>query len=112
MRLVRLFFLSARSANSTSFALSSTSRISTMLSVISGASDKSEIERCAFIHFRLGPEAPAVPVNNALGSRQADARAFKFFGTMQALKDAKELMGVLHIETSAIIPNVVDGSAT
>src|SRR5438477_565822 len=107
MRLVRLCLLKAWSVNSTSFGLSSTSRISTICSVIR-ASIKSKVKCRAFVYFSLGPDAPAVAVDDALHDGQADARAFVILGAVQPLEDAEEFVGILHIETHAVVFDKVD----
>ena len=47
------------------------------------------MESCTFIHGPGGPDAATVPVNDALHSRQADARTFEFTRGMEALKGAE-----------------------
>ena len=55
------------------------------------------------VYGGIGPHTPAMLFNNALDNRQTDARAFKFFLAVQALKNAKKFIGILHIESGPVI---------
>ena len=44
-----------------------------------------------------------MPVNDALYGRQADSSAFIFVDTMQPLKRTKQLVGIGHIKSRAVI---------
>src|SRR5258708_27208612 len=59
----------------------------------------------ALVEFRLGPDAAAVLVNNALADGQPHAGAFKVLRPVHALENAEELAGVFHIEAGAIVAN-------
>ncbi len=48
-----------------------------------------EVKRCAVIDLRLGPDAPTVPVDDALDGCQPNASAGKFSGFVHTLKSAK-----------------------
>src|SRR4051812_37338219 len=41
--------------------------------------------------------------DNAADVRQTDSRAFKLLGTVQTLENAEKFLGVLHLETHAIV---------
>ena len=70
-----------------------------------------EIEGGALIDLGFGPDAAAVAVQDALHQGQADAGALVIFHRMQALEDAKQLVGVLHVEADAVIADEIDGFA-
>ena len=65
----------------------------------------SKVERRPFARTRFRPDAPAVTVDDALDGCQADARAGKLGGGVQALECAKHLVGIRHVETRAIVTN-------
>src|SRR5215469_4635465 len=44
-------------------------------------------------------------VDDPLNGSQSYSSAFKLFGKMQALKDAKQLVHISHIEAGAIVPH-------
>jgi hypothetical protein len=67
-----------------------------------------EPEGRSFIDFRLGPDAATMLANDELHRGQADPRAFEILVPVQALKDAKEFVFVLHVETHAIVTNEED----
>ena len=67
-----------------------------------------KIEGRTFIHFRLGPHTPAMAVDDALDDGQPHTGAFELTEAVQALKDPKEFMGVLHIKADPIIAHIVD----
>ena len=67
-----------------------------------------EIKTGAVTHLALGPNAPAVAMNDPLDNGQADAGAFKLVFTVQALKDAKKFINVLRIEAGSVIAHGVD----
>src|SRR5437588_3531784 len=58
--------------------------------------------------FRLGPDASAVARDDALDDREADAGAGKLVLPMQALKDAKQLVVVAHVEARAVVAHAVN----
>src|SRR5437588_4984149 len=70
---------------------------------------KRKIKRCALVFFCLRPDPSAMPSNDAINECQAHAGAFEFTGPVQALKNAKQLVGMFHLETDAVIPDE-DGS--
>src|SRR5919197_4334909 len=92
-RLARLCCLRLCSANSTSFGLSSMSRISTVRSAMGRLSFQREEKHGAAVELRLSPDTPAVAVDDALHNRQADAGACIVLGTVQPLEHPKELVG-------------------
>src|SRR5574341_2527334 len=82
--------LSAMRISSSSSGLSSTSKI--IFSVMSILS-KYKVKSCALVHGSLGPDAPAVAVDDALNGRQPHARAGKLVHRVQALERAEEFVG-------------------
>src|SRR5579859_2531734 len=120
MWLARLFSRRASSVNSTSFGLSSTSKISTPFSCIESGitislcvsciemviwifwwgriAVQGEVERCTLINRAFGPHAPAMPTNDPLHEGKADSRTFKIFGAVQTLENAKQFIIVGHVE--------------
>src|SRR6202162_579869 len=60
-----------------------------------------EVERCASIDGRLGPDAPAMALDDSLHDGEADTGAFEVLGAMHSLKYAEQLAGVLGIEADA-----------
>ena len=61
------------------------------------------------IHRRLGPDAAAVAVHDALDRGQADARARKLRGFVQALKGPEQLVRIGQVKTRAVIPDKENG---
>src|SRR5919206_1152010 len=110
-RLARLCCLRLCSANSTSFGLSSTSRISTVWSGMGRLSFQRKEKRGAAVGLRLGPDAPAMVVDDALHDREAHSRAGIVLGPVQPLEHPKELVGVAHVEAGAVVAHKVDGFA-
>ena len=53
----------------------------------------------------FGSYRPAMAVNDALDGRKADPGAFEFVNPMQPLKDAEQLVGILHVETDTVVPH-------
>src|ERR1035437_8433180 len=105
-RLARLLSASASSVNSASLGLSSASRIcfsSAMVSLLFAW--QREIERSALVDYSLGPDAAAMTGDNALNIGQANPGSLEFLLGMQALKYAKELVGVLHVKAYSVIRN-------
>src|ERR1700674_866074 len=100
----RLAVLKACSVSLTSLGLSSTSRMSVCSSIMRRPLH-GEVERCPSIDRRLGPNAPAVALDDALHDRQADAGAFEILRAMQPLKHAEKLVGILHVEADAVVAN-------
>src|SRR6266436_3434911 len=64
-----------------------------------------EEEGSALPDRRLGPDATAVVGDEPLHNCQTDAGAWELRITMQTLKRDEELVGVLHRESRAIVPN-------
>src|SRR5207248_630785 len=62
-----------------------------------------KIKGRAFVDLTLGPGSAAVPVDDAPHIGQADANAIEFLGPVQALEHAKQLAGILHIETGPVV---------
>src|SRR5256885_4895750 len=104
---------SERSASSTSTSESSTKsswiRFLSMglfahrfLGFLRGGLEREE-EDGSLADFRFGPDAPAVPVHDALHGRKPDAGSRVFGRGMQALKRAEELVGVGHVEARSVV---------
>ena len=62
-----------------------------------------EIERRAAIRLGLRPYPAAMPGDDTAYISKTDAGALELLGAMQALKDAEELAGVLHVEAHAVV---------
>src|SRR5919204_6407796 len=91
-RLARLCCLKLCSASSTSFRLSSTSRMSTVWSGMGRLSFQRKEKRGAAVGLRLGPDTPAVAMDDALHDRQAHSGACIVLGTVQPLEHPKKLV--------------------
>src|SRR5437868_4629760 len=103
-----LLFLRARRVKASSRGLSSTSKI-TLFSISSLLEIRErEIEGCPLIHLPFSPDAPAVPVDDALDGCQANTCPLEFVGRMQALKRAEQFIGIGHVESCAIVADVID----
>src|SRR5579875_3586327 len=118
MLFARLFFRSACRVSSASAGLSSTSRMSLgsmsfHLSVCGRGTGhgrlQGEEKGGAALQFRLHANFPAVPVNDALHRSQTDPRALEFFLSMEALKNAEQLIGVFGIKAHAIVTDEESG---
>jgi hypothetical protein len=57
---------------------------------------------------RLCPDISAMPSDNSLNYSQADAGTGVFLARMKSLERLKELIRILHIETSAIITDEIN----
>src|SRR5579872_608918 len=67
-----------------------------------------EEECCALAYSALCPDAAAVPRNHAVHDGKAHAGAAEFFSAVQPLEYAEQSLGVLHVETCAVVLNRVD----
>src|SRR5215470_19444284 len=98
----RLCFCSARIVSTSSFGLSSTSRmrLSRNRSALSSmpGTPQGEEERCAAADLALGPDPAAMAVNDALHGGEPDAGAFEFGRRMQPLKRAEQFCGIGHVK--------------
>src|ERR1700730_17420380 len=103
----RLAVLKACSVSLTSLGLSSTSRISARGSTMIW-NLRCEVERRAPTDGCFNPDTPAVALDNALDDRQAHASAFEILRAMQSLEYAEQLVGILHVEASAIVADKED----
>ena len=54
------------------------------------------------VYRSLGPDLAAMAVDDALNGGQSYSGAFKLFRQMQTLKDAEQLVYVLHVKASAV----------
>src|ERR1700722_3571918 len=66
---------------------------------------KREVEGRALIYRSLAPDLPAMAVDDALNGSQPYSGAFKLFRQIQTLKDAEQLVCVLHVKACAVVPN-------
>src|SRR5229473_8640756 len=73
-----------------------------------GGDGQSKKEFRSLADFRLGPDASAVARDDALDDREADAGAGKLVLSMQALKDAKQLVVVAHVEARTVVAHAVN----
>jgi hypothetical protein len=70
-------------------------------------SGQREVERCAVIDLRIGPDVPAVPSDNLMHNCQPKTGTLEFFRAVQAVKDRKQFIRLPHIEANAIVLHVV-----
>ena len=75
--------------------------------VLAPARAKRKTENRASPHFALRPDAPPVTLDDASDRRQPDARAREFLLGMETFEGLKEPVGRGHIETRAIVSDVV-----
>jgi hypothetical protein len=68
----------------------------------------SEIERRAFVHFRLRPDVPAMTPYDALDNRQSDTASFKLTLGVEPLKNTKQLAHIAHVESGSVVANIID----
>src|SRR5215471_12251517 len=61
----------------------------------------------AFTNLSAGPNAAAMTLDNATDDGQSDTGAFEFLLAMHALKHAKQILRVAHVETGAVVPNEI-----
>jgi hypothetical protein len=61
------------------------------------------VERSASIDGRLGPDAPAVALDDSLHDGEADTGAFEVLGAVHPLKYAEQFAGVLGIEADSVV---------
>src|SRR6202011_2898028 len=64
---------------------------------------KREVEGRALIYRSLTPDLPAMAVDDALNGGQSYSGTFKLFRQMQTLKDAEQLVYVLHVKAGAVV---------
>src|SRR4051794_38534434 len=108
MTFASLWRSKAWSVSSTSFGLSSTSRIS-MILVFNRPPLECEVERRALSRCRLGPDRPAVAGDDARRQREPEPGAVVAVG-VQTLEDLEELVLVAHVEADAVVADEVDGA--
>src|ERR1700704_2013989 len=111
MSLARLLALSACNVNSTSFGLSSTSRILTgsnsFIAVLQG-----EIESRSNIDCAVRPDFAAMALDDTSDQSQPDARSWKVLSPMQSLEYSEELVAVAHVKSDPVVfDEVSDGAA-
>src|SRR3546814_4814161 len=66
-----------------------------------------EVEGGALAYLAGRPQAPAVLVDDPLNGGEADAGSGKLAGVVQALKGAKELVGMCHVETRSVVADEI-----
>src|SRR5262249_50245400 len=66
-------------------------------------SGQGKVKSCSNVQFSFGPGAAPVTADNSTHIRETNAGSFKFIGMMQALENAEEFLGVLHVESDAIV---------
>src|SRR5215470_4332417 len=64
-----------------------------------------EVKGGSLTETAFGPDAPAVPVNDALDRRQTDPGARELGGGVEALERPEELVRVGHVEADAVVAN-------
>lgn len=64
---------------------------------------ESEEKSGTFSRNSAGPDSPFVPDNDSAYGGQSDAGAFEFSRTVQALEGAKQLAGVGHVKSGAVV---------
>src|SRR5438105_5045055 len=62
-----------------------------------------KIKCCSLIDRGLGPDAPAVAVENTLDDRQSHSSPLVILGAVKSLEHTKEFMDILHIKADAIV---------
>jgi len=70
---------------------------------LGSAALESEVKSGSFIEFRLGPHPAAVAINDALRNCQTNTISLELVAAVETLKDAKELVGILHVEAGAVV---------
>src|SRR5579872_1334639 len=106
------FFLRTRMHNSASVGLSSINSMSTtrcesgMVFVLSW---KRERKTGALVERTLRPDATLVTHNDALDYREADPGTRIISLTLQALEDAEKLAHIFHVESDAVVFDIVSG---
>src|ERR1041384_1683340 len=103
-----LLFLSARNVRASSRGLSSTNRITLFSMRCLLEACEAEVKGCPLVHRAFGPDATAVPVDDALHGRKANARAFKLARAVQTLKRAEQLADISHVEACAVVADEID----
>src|SRR4030067_3062358 len=104
MRLARLCFFKACRASSTSFGLSSTSRISSGISMFMiRPLRQGEVEGGSPVDLAFHPDASTVAMDDALNDGQPDAGAFVLIRAVQPLEDSEEFVDIGHVETYAVV---------
>src|SRR5271166_6022064 len=101
--------MSARRVSASSSALSSTRRIRLLFFIFFLLQRKRKRRSLADLAF--GPDPAVVAMDNPLNDRKPHPGAREFSGGVKALKDAEELVGVLHVEAGPVVANGIDGLA-
>jgi hypothetical protein len=69
---------------------------------------QAEVECCTFADFTLSPYASIMSMDDPLHDRQSGSCSLKLAITMQALKYSKQFIGILYVESCAIIFDRID----
>src|SRR6202162_1126400 len=70
---------------------------------VGGFGCQGKVKRRAFIHFGFRPDPATMFANDALHGSQSNACAFEIFGPVQTLKDAEQLVFILHVEADPVV---------
>src|SRR5436190_24150747 len=63
---------------------------------------------CSLSHSAFRPNAPAVPVDNALRCGKANTCAWKFRHSVETLEGAEQLTCISHVEAGAIVTDKIN----
>src|SRR4030095_4418769 len=77
--------------------------------MVIASAGQGEVEDSAASGFAFGPYPPLMPRYDALHDGKTDASTRKLFDTVQALKNAEELVVIAHVESDAVILDTVHG---
>jgi hypothetical protein len=64
---------------------------------------RGEAESGPFVHFGLSPNCSSMLLEDAIDSGQAYACSFEFAFVMEALENAKQLLGIFHVEAGPVV---------
>ena len=76
--------------------------------IFSQVSWQGEPKRGALADGAFGPDSTAMTLDYSLDVRQPDTIAFEFVLRMQPLEDSEKLVGLLHVESRAVVANKGD----
>jgi hypothetical protein len=66
---------------------------------------QAEVEGSSFVDLRFSPDASTVLSDDALHRGESDTGAFKLLVAVKPLKCSKRLVGVLRVESCAVVPD-------
>lgn len=64
---------------------------------------KGKVERCAAANDAFSPTPATMTANNPIHVGQPNTGAFEFFPGVKALKNAKQLISLFHVETGSVV---------